>query len=194
MYPDINARPTAAVLLEDETTASRRRGPAQHPAASVINIAERTGVELRLHRLGRALEAKVLGGHQGFARPIARVDHPADIVGRRRQRLLAEHVLARLQRGDGQRRVIHIGSADIDDVDVGIAEQRLRVGMEFGHAMFCTEALKRLGPYIATGHQFGVCGSLPTGDMRACNAADADDTDFEFAHYIPSLDLLVCVA
>ena len=60
--------------------------------------------------------------------------------------------------------------------------------------MFCTEALKRLGPYIATGHQFGVCGSLSTGDMRACNAADANDTDFEFAHYIPSLDLLVCVA
>ena len=38
-------------------------------------------------------------------------------------RLLAEHVLARPQRGDGHLAVARVGRRDVDDVDVGIGEQ-----------------------------------------------------------------------
>ena len=182
MNPNVDAGAAAAVLLENKPAADRRAGPAQHPTAGVVDVAERACVQLGLQRAGRALKAKVLRRHQLLARGIARRDHLANVLGRGGQRLFADHVLASRQRGNGQRSVIHVGRADVDNVDIGIAEQCLRIGVQLGDPVFCAKALQRVLDNIAAGDQFGLARSLPARDVRAGDPANADDTHFELAH------------
>ena len=149
MNPNVDAGTAAAVFLENKPAADRRPSPAQHPATGVVDIAERSCVYLVLQRAGRALKANVLRGHQLLARGIARRDHLANILGRGSQRLFADHVLASRQRGNGQWGVIHVGRADVDNVDIWIAEQRLWICMQLGDSVFSAKALQRILANIA---------------------------------------------
>ena len=92
----------------------------QHPAAGVVDIAQRAGVDLGFHGLGYAGKAEMLRGHQRFSGFVAGSDHAFDILGCGGEGLFADDMLAGFQRGDGERSVVHIGDAEIDDVDVRV--------------------------------------------------------------------------
>jgi hypothetical protein len=72
---------------------------------------------------------------RGVAQMMVRAEHDASapagvddcvrVVERHRERLLAEHVLARVGRRDCLRRMKLVGRADIHGVDAGIGEQRV---------------------------------------------------------------------
>ena len=75
VHADVDARAAAAVLFQDKSGPGGRGRAAQHPTAGVIDVAQRAGVDLGFHRLGRAAKAKVLRRHQHLARGVARGDH-----------------------------------------------------------------------------------------------------------------------
>jgi hypothetical protein len=64
-----------------------------------------------------------LGRH--LAGAPARLGDPIDILHRERQRLLAQHVFAGLERAHRPLDVQMIRQRNVDDVDVGVGEQRL---------------------------------------------------------------------
>ena len=65
--------------------------------------------------------------HPGRARPVGRGHHRARLVDRVGQRLLAQHVLAGVQRGDGDLGVRVAGRAHVDERDVVPFQQLLPV-------------------------------------------------------------------
>ena len=95
----------------------------------------RAAFDLGLHGLGIALESEVLRGHQLLAGGIARRDHGPDVGRCGRQRLLADHILASLQRGDDQFCVVHVGRANVDDVDIRVVDDIRGIGGQFGDAI-----------------------------------------------------------
>ena len=64
------------------------------------------------------LPARPRGGH-----------HRVGLGGRQRDRLLDQHMLARLERADGESGVLVVGDAEVDEVDLGIGQQVGDVGM-----------------------------------------------------------------
>jgi hypothetical protein len=71
----------------------------------------------------------VVAVHESFRRdtpaPPRRCLDAVHILHAERQRLLAQHVLSRLERAHRPLGVQTVGQADIDDVDGGVVEQRL---------------------------------------------------------------------
>ena len=65
-----------------------------------------------------------------------------------RERLLADHVFAGVQRGDRQGGVVVVGRADINDVYLRIGDQLLRTGVEPRDALRRADALKRLRDHV----------------------------------------------
>ncbi len=63
------------------------------------------------------------------ARPLGGSGDGIDVVHSQREGLLAEHVLAGLQRADRPLRMEVVGQGDVDDVDIGGREERL-IGTE----------------------------------------------------------------
>ena len=57
--------------------------------------------------------------------PLGDVERALDLAGRGGERLLAQHVLAGLERADRPLDVQPVGQRDVDGVDVGVGEQRL---------------------------------------------------------------------
>ena len=53
------------------------------------------------------------------------IDHLTRLGGVEREGLLAQHVFAGIERGDRHGMVVAVRRGDVDDVDVGIGEQRL---------------------------------------------------------------------
>ena len=62
---------------------------------------------------------------QDEALALGDVEGALDLLGAARQRLLAEHVLAGLERADRPLDVQRVGQRDVDRVDLGVGEQRL---------------------------------------------------------------------
>ena len=63
--------------------------------------------------------------HQQAPGPVGRVEGGLDLRGAARHRLLAEHVLARLERADRPLAVERVREGDVDGLDVRVVEQRL---------------------------------------------------------------------
>ena len=122
----------------------------------MVNLAQGAGFQLLFERDGVLLKAKVLRGHQHFARLVARRDHLVNRAGRRRQRFFADDVLARFQSRNRQRRVISRGRADVDDVDVGVGDQVVGFEVGFGDAVFFGFGLQNRLDRIGKGDHFGV--------------------------------------
>ena len=61
--------------------------------------------------------------------------HRASLVGIRREGFLAQHVLARLERGDGPVAVQAVGQWVVDGVDLGVVDQLLVAVMDPVHVM-----------------------------------------------------------
>ncbi len=70
--------------------------------------------------------------------------HRRALVDRVGQRLLDQHVLARLERGDRDLGVAVAGGADVDDVDVVALDHRVPVGGRLGPAVAGRDLLDRL--------------------------------------------------
>jgi hypothetical protein len=84
-------------------------------------------VQARAYRLGRegelGEERKHVGHHQQLAaRPGCR-HHRVGVAGRQRDRLLDQHVLARLERPNGEPGVLVVRHAEVDQFDAGVGEQ-----------------------------------------------------------------------
>src|SRR5258708_37226372 len=63
--------------------------------------------------------------HRVFAGALRRGAHALGLRRIQRQRLLAEHVLARLERADGPRLVVAVDERDVDRVDLRVVEKRI---------------------------------------------------------------------
>ena len=174
MHTDVDGGAAAGMLLQDKAWCGDKTGAPQHPAARVINVAQRATINLGLERPGRAAKAEVLCGHQQLAGCIAGSDHVADFTRRGRQWLLADDVLARLQRRNAERRVIAVRRADVDYVDVGIAEQRGRVRFQACDAVLFAPDLQGGLADVAAGHHFCVFRSGPARHVRAGDTAHTD--------------------
>ena len=125
---DIDRRTATTILLVDKAGAYGQPTTAQHPTAGMINFPQRAIVDLGLHRLRNALEAKMLRGHQGLAGTITSFDHAVDVGGGGGKWLFADHMFAGIERRDGQFGVIHVGRADIDDIDIGVVDDVSGIG------------------------------------------------------------------
>ncbi len=112
---DIGAQ--ADVVLVVERVAERRADEPQ--------LADRALVD----ELLRTLRLRVVAVHERLAQQAAgalgRVERRLDLVGVARHRLLAEHVLARLERLDRPLAVHRVRQGDVDRLDLVVGEQRL---------------------------------------------------------------------
>ncbi len=101
---------------------------AQKPVLEVraVQQAKRTGLPAR-DALARLAHRRVVAVDERHGRLPSRlrrdVDEPLRSGGVERERLLADHVLPRCQRSLGERQVKVVRRADVDDVDVRIADQ-----------------------------------------------------------------------
>ena len=143
MDADVDTRATATVLFLHKTAAGDKPIAAQHPTAGMVNITQDPRFNLALHRLRNALEAKMLGGHQLFAGLVAGRDHLTDFARSRGQWLFADHMFTRFQRGNRQRGMVHVGRADIDDVNIWVTEEFSRIRDQFGHAVLLPPRVQR---------------------------------------------------
>ena len=121
--------------VENRATASVR--PIYPPAPEMFREVDRVGNSDRErlsdvasgdhlpHRAVRGGIAQVMVRAERDARLAAGSDHLVGIVQREREWFLTEHVLASAGGSNRLVRVQLIGRADIDDVDVGIGEQRV---------------------------------------------------------------------
>ena len=126
-------------------------------------------LDLTLWLMGNPAPAAVTG--------VARAEI-AHQVRSRRQGLFADHVLARLQGSDGQRGMIVVGCADVDDVDVGIPEQVVDVGVQLGDAVLLTPFLKNCFVDVCAGDQLCMLRCFPAGDMYASDTSHTDNSYF----------------
>jgi hypothetical protein len=146
---------------------------------------------VRLHSPGTSLEAEMLRRHQLLPRTIAGLDHLADLPRRRGQRLLADHVLARVEGGDRQRRMVSAGCAHVDDVNVGVVDQFLGVGGEFRHVVFPPPRLQHVVADVAAADEFSVFGGQPPRNVGAGDSANPDDSHLYCCHTRQSFRSLV---
>ena len=153
---DVDAGATAGVFFHDETGAGVGEGAAQHPRAGVVNVAEGAFVEFGFHGFGVAGKAEVLGGHEEFSGFVAGGNHVFDEIGIGCEGFFADDVFACFEGGDGEGGVVVIGGADVDDVDVGVFEEIIDVGVAFGDVEVVCPTFEYVGVDVAAGDEVGV--------------------------------------
>ena len=182
---DVDGGAAAAVLLVDKAGAHGNPTATQHPTARMVDVTQRAGADLPLHGLGSALKAEMLRRHQRLAGFVTGRNHLVNVGGCGGQRFLTDDMLAGIERGNRQLGMIHVGRADINDVEIRVVDNIRRVGAQFGDAMLLAPALQHRVHHITASHHFGMFRRRPTGHVGLSNATDADDTDFEgFAHFV----------
>ena len=107
-------------------------------------LADRAGA----HDLARAAPLRMMTNHERFgdelARPRPRRDERLGLGGAQRNRLLAQHMLARLQRADGPLDVQLVGQRIVDRLDRRVCEQLLIGAVGFATPSLAAAALARL--------------------------------------------------
>ena len=88
-------------------------------------------------------------------------------------------MFAGVEGGDGQRGVVAVGCADVDDVDVFIADKVFGFFVEPVDVLFFAVLFERFGVDVGEGDEFGVFAVVPAGVVCAGYAADADESNFE---------------
>jgi hypothetical protein len=93
--------------------------------ADDAQVADGAAVE----QLARASNLRVVAPHEGLGQHAAfalgDVEDAIDVLGVAGERLLAQHVLAGLERAERPLHVQRVGQRVVDRVDVGIGQQRL---------------------------------------------------------------------
>ena len=135
------------VGLQERHTERRAHAVQASEAGDVVDDAVGEGVVAPMERL-----------HQHLAARFRCVAHGASVIGVGRHRLLAEHVLAGLQRADRQRFVVAVGQRVVDGVDVVVGEE------------FVVGAVDVLDAVLA-GEGAGA------GDVARCDGGDDDVVD-----------------
>ena len=152
--------------------------PAVAHGARVVDAAQLAAVDEKPGGLGLALEhGEELDG-EAAAGGLGRVEHAPGVDVGAGHGLLAEDVLARLERGDGHGRVVVVVQADVDGVDVVAGEQVAEVGVDVGDGVQPGHAARLRLVDVGDGDDLDV-GHLGVGlDVAFADLADADDADF----------------
>ena len=96
----------------------------------MVDVSESTRVDFCPHGFGFTRKAKVLSGHEGFARFVSGGNHIFDELGFGGQRFFTDDMFACFKGCNGQWGMVVVGGANVDDVDVGVFEQVFWVGGE----------------------------------------------------------------
>ena len=188
VHADVDTGAAAAQFLLHEASRGDERIAAQHPAPGMIDVAQSTGGDFFLHGLRYASEAEVLGRHQFFAGFVAGCDHRAHLGRGRCERLFADDVLAGLEGGNGQWGVVHVGRADVDDVDARVTQDFGEVGRRPAHTVARAPGFEGFGINICACNDFGIGRRRPAGHVGVGNPTNTDDRYFQWCH-----DSLLCV-
>ena len=182
MHAQVDQRAAAGALLVAEP-AAREALAAQVGGLGVVDFAELVVVDEVLEQAAVVAEAAHKADHQQLAVPAGGVGHRLGLLRVHGHGLLAQHVLAGVQGGDGALGVRGVPGAHADRVE-------LRAGRE--HVVHVQEAAGRIHMIlvaamvqvplvdVAQGVELHVRVLGVGGQMHAGNAAAADDGDLEF--------------
>ena len=107
--------------------------------------------------------------HQQAAGAVGGVEGLLDLGGGPRERLLAQHVLAGLERADRPRHVERVRQRDVDRLDVGVLEKRLVAPVR---ALDPVVARVRFGPRRVAARDRDDVDAI--GEARACEHGPVD--------------------
>ena len=133
----------------------------------------------------RAGQALILVDHQLFAALLRRLDHALAIRQRRRHRLFAQHMLARLQRRNRNLRVAGVRRADAHRVHVRVGQQGFHTVVGLSAVTLRQLLRARRIQIIKRGElRVGVVGIFGNvTNLR--NFAAANDTDMKHVFFLP---------
>ncbi len=160
---------------------NHERSPGSRPALprgpGVVDPSDALGAQVVGHPLHVGAAPVVEGCIEHAARPRRGVDHRLGALGGHGERLLAEDVLAALQRGDGQPVVEDVGGGDADDVEVVAGDEFVAVGVGVGDPVLGGQQLQSL-PLLAGERDDLDPGEGAEGlEVRGAGVAEADDAD-----------------
>ena len=181
MDADVKQRAAAGDLLVREPAAGVP-GAAQAGGLGVVDLAEVPGVDEGLQHLAvrgvaaheADLDHRVVGLDDALE--LLRLGEGAG------DRLLDQHVLARLDSGDRPLGVGVVPGADRDAVDLGIGEQLAGVGVGAPGAVLVGDLLGALEVHVRHGDQLDVGVLRVRGEVGLGDAPGADDADSERGH------------
>ena len=140
MYPQINQRPTASLLLVHKPAAQARNARAAHPVGfRIINTPQRARLNILFHPLHIAPVAMVERNHQDAIVGAGSFDHGAALDSRARKRFFYQHMLTRLKRSHRHRQVQCIRQTYTHRINIrrgqqiGIFAEGLRHAILGGH-------------------------------------------------------------
>ena len=123
-----------------------------------------------------------MGTHQGHTRGAHRPLHRCGLLNSETERLFTQNVLARFSSGHDGRGVQVVRQADVDGVEVSLADHLPKVGVRRG-AELDRPSLGGLGHHISNRcHLDHVGVGAVTADMSSQDAAATDRANLDRAH------------
>ena len=110
--------------------------------------------------LGFRRVTQVLSDHQGDSRLVGGVNHVPALLHGNRHGLLDDDMFAGFGGGDGQRRVGVVGGADVDRLDVGIAQHFVDIQVDGVDAGFFRKLLGKRFNEVANGVELNPIGTF----------------------------------
>jgi len=136
-----------------------------------------TLVDQPLGRLGLQAEQRANLDIQPAPESLGGLQHGGRVAVGARHGLLAIHILARLEGGDGEGVVLVVVDADVHRVDVVASQEILEVGVGVGDAEVLLRRFQLLGEEVRHRHHFRVLDPGVGVQMVGADLADADDAD-----------------
>ena len=179
--PDVHERPAAEVSVEPDVAGLHNEVGDAEVEVHPLHIAEHPGREHLDQTTREAVQPVVEADERSTVRSIRRIRDLCRRRSIRRERLLAQHVLARLERAHRPLRLHGRRQRDVDEIDIGVSEHG-GVVARVGH----TEAIRGIaGPFGVAradrdhAHSVEIARRLddrPLGDPRGPEDADAEVT------------------
>ena len=152
-------------------------GEAKEIERDALQIADVAGVDDAFDGAPLLRQTQLVADRQHAARAASGLDEAIARGERRRQRLLEQHVLARLERGDADLLVQIVGDHDVDRVDVPASEQGAVIELDDGIRPVPARDVRRLAAAARD------CGERGAGRLRdgarviAAEEAVADEAE-----------------
>ena len=122
------------------------------------------------HEGGGRLDARIEPAHmrdlEDSTAPVHDLAQALRLLDARRQRLLAQHVLAGLECAAGMLDVVRIGGGHDHRFEIGVSQHAVIVGEGPGRLMHGPHALDEIGRHVADRMQRGVAGLHAAFQMR----------------------------
>ena len=149
---------------------------------NLVDLAENTLIEQLLGSGHRGQIELIVGTHQGHTRGAHRPLHRGGLLNSEAERLFTQNVLACFSSGHDGLGVQVVRQADVDGVEVSLADHLPKVGVRRG-AELGRASLGGLGHHISNRcHLDHVGVGAVTADMSSQDAATTDRADFDRAH------------